>query len=184
MWTDKSKQMNFFQIFPALAFIAISFVDALKINKPTTDTFALGDVITLNVGLDLVNGDLQRTLTYTAVFSSSSGMYQMSGLAFDEDYSLIPPGAVGPTTLTLTATGCSTALLSLVINPSVPNSPPNFVQIPSLIFSQSLPVVYSHFDENGHAVIDGVAHFSNQEEALSCSKDPQCVETQIKKADH
>lgn len=173
------KQMNFIQGFAILAFFAISLISALTFDAPTTTNFSSGTVIPLNVSLS--NGDLSTTLTYSAVFSCAAGSYQLNSLVLGQSYSVIPPGVFGPTTLTVTAVGCATALLSLVITPAVPNYPPNYVPVQLPLLSNPYPTLYSHFDEKGDAVIDAVAYFSNQEESLSCSKDAECVKKHTKK---
>lgn len=174
------KQMNFIQGFAALAFVATSLVNALTFTAPTTTNYASGTVIPLQVALTS-SGDLSTTLTYTAVFSCAAGSYQLNSLVIGQSYSVIPPGVFGPTTLTVTAVGCATALLSLTITPTVPNYPPNYVPVQLPLLSNPYPTLYSHFDEKGDAVIDAVAYFSNQEESLACSEDAECVKKHTKK---
>lgn len=170
--------MNIVQVFATLALSGIYFIHALTISDPVSANFASGDVITLNVVLD--SGDLTTTLYYSAVFSCAVGAYQLSNLVLGTSYSVIPPGIFGPVTLTVTASGCSTALMSLIITPSIPNYPPAYVpvQLPRLAYP--FPSLYAHFNENGKAEIDAVAYFNTPEEAIDCNSDAKCVEKYIK----
>ena len=172
--------MNIVQFFTTLALTAISFNNALTITNPAANqgNFASGEIISLNVKLDV--DDLASTLTYSAVFSCAAGAYQLSNLVLGTTYSVIPPGIFGPVTLSVTATGCSIALMSLSITPAVPNYPPAYtpVQLPSLTYP--FPALYAHFNENGKAEIDAVAYFSTPEEAIECSSDAKCVEKYVK----
>ena len=174
--------MNIIGTFVALSFAVLSSVYSLSIITPTSGTsnFASGDVISLNVTLS--DSDLLTTTTYTAVFSCAAGSYQLNSLVLGEVYSIIPPGIFGPTTLTVTAVGCATDLLSITITPSIPNYPPNYVPVQLPLLSNPYPTLYSHINENGDAVIDAFAFFSNQEESLACSKDSECVEKLVKKS--
>jgi len=170
--------MNLVQVFATLALSTISIIHALTINQPANANFASGDVIPLNVSLD--SDDFTTTLTYSAVFSCAAGAYQLSNLVLGTSYSVIPPGIFGPVTLTVTATGCSTALLSINITPAVPNYPPAYVpvQLPHLAYP--FPSLYAHFNENGKAEIDAFVYFNTLEEAIECSSDSNCANKHIK----
>ncbi len=170
--------MKLISFFVSSALLAVSSIKALSITNPTSN-FATGQVIPLNVVLS--EGDLELVSTYSAVFSCSAGSYQLNNLVLGATYPVIPPGIFGLVTLTVTATGCATALTTFTVSAPVPNNPPAYVpvQLPQLTYP--FPAIYAHFNEHGKAEIDAVAYFNGPEEALSCSQDAQCTEKHIKR---
>lgn len=64
---------------------------------------------------------------YTVTFSSSTGTFLVNGLDLGVTYYLVPAGIAGNTTLVVTATGGTTAVVPFEVINYNPNVPPVFI---------------------------------------------------------
>jgi len=99
-------------IFYVFCLLVFKFINTLSIISPTVDS-SIPFGRTIPVLVDNSDGDISTY--YTATFSSSSGTFLINGLVQGITYNLVPAGIYGNTTLVVTATGGTTALVSFQI---------------------------------------------------------------------